>query len=767
MENDLLTSITFITNYIDTDREKAKREEERYKLIRELYEEIRQEKLNSVRKVKEEAEAMKLRKEQLQVTWYVLYDNNRAFMDYQLSNKDVDSWDQYMRCDGLPDPGIVSDLNTYLFLWSLDDYTANVETVAKKSEEVIYLLNKLESIIHYSVMNPREYIDECISIRQQFRDKLQMWLDLATYRLLRRIEQGMIREDLRNARFVKKSKQLICCLWALIKLPISIKQVTERDRKPVEVVFDEINLTIKMPMDVDCYCMAIRGMWVKYDHYSDQTASFNEPELPEKYRGTLDLLNYCQIEHETKAKIREEQAEGRRLRLEEKRLMAEKLANPPPTASQAEQKKAKSQAGQYGRGKKNEPEPEPEPEPLPYLPTPDEIILANEGEVRKEIRRLLFTRCEKTELNLRKYTILGGAIHVDLVYQPAQPKDMRRDILITALQIPKELKYVPFMKPYDPPPPAAQDAERPPEVIEAEMKALEEAMEALALVTLKIPDTVLWFEPPLVAHWLPERKIWSTKDVHDIKYNEEQQIITFRTGRLGVHGLAGYRYINLPFQSWEMKPESGKENGGGVILSITAAIVQVEFIVREDLVCLRSLVGGTSSALQEIVGEYMKLHFLIQKMRAGGCDLFPDQDARSYMKGLSGKHPVVEKHLQSCMGLLCTAYLFGWSRWNAGCTPREIVIQFKEIHGCVAQQSNSTLLVSPLETCLVDCTEVSTEFSNKRLPDQENQFHADLYHMAMHNAGIKSRMLMKSVSFKLATIVTQLLQRTSVISMSS
>lgn len=73
-------------------------------------------------------------------------------------------------------------------------------------------------------------------------------------------------------------------------------------------------------------------------------------------------------------------------------------------------------------------------------------------------------------------------------------------------------------------------------------------------------------------------------------------------------------------------------------------------------------------------------------MRAGGCDLFPDEDARSYMKGLPGKHPVVEKHLQSCMGLLCNAYLFAWSRWNASCTPREIVVQLKEIHGCVVAQ---------------------------------------------------------------------------------
>lgn len=58
-------------------------------------------------------------------------------------------------------------------------------------------------------------------------------------------------------------------------------------RKPVEVVFEEINLSVKMPMDVDCYCMAIRGMWVNYDHYSDQTRSFDVPELMESYKGTL------------------------------------------------------------------------------------------------------------------------------------------------------------------------------------------------------------------------------------------------------------------------------------------------------------------------------------------------------------------------------------------------------------------------------------------------------------------------------------------------
>lgn len=244
------------------------------------------------------------------------------------------------------------------------------------------------------------------------------------------------------------------------------------------------------------------------------------------------------------------------------------------------------------------------------------------------------------------------------------------------------------------------------------MKALETAMEALALVTLKLPARVLWFEPPLVAHWIPERRIWSTQDVHDIKYNEEKQQITFRTGRMGIHGLAAYKFVNLPFQSWELKPEVGRNKRGGVVLNVTAATVQAEFLVREDLVCLNSLAGGTSSALENILGEYMKLHILIDKMREGGCDLFPERDAASYVKGLPLKHPVAERHLQECMGLLCTAYAFSWSRWNVTRNPREIVLQFKELHGCIAKQrTNVTLLVTPSKTTTVECTEVSPEFS--------------------------------------------------------
>lgn len=100
------------------------------------------------------------------------------------------------------------------------------------------------------------------------------------------------------------------------------------------------------------------------------------------------------------------------------------------------------------------------------------------------------------------------------------------------------------------------------------------------LCSRRLPDFIIWFEPPLVAHWIPEKKIWSTEGVYDVKYNEEKQNITFRTTRLGIHGLGAFKFINIPFQSWELKPETGRSAGGGVVLTISAAIVQAEFIVR-------------------------------------------------------------------------------------------------------------------------------------------------------------------------------------------
>lgn len=48
---------------------------------------------------------------------------------------------------------------------------------------------------------------------------------------------------------------------------------------------------------------------------------------------------------------------------------------------------------------------------------------------------------------------------------------------------------------------------------------------------------------------------WSTRDIHEVKFNEDKLTIQFRSGRLGSFAFASSRYSNFPYQSWESKPE--------------------------------------------------------------------------------------------------------------------------------------------------------------------------------------------------------------------
>nr|XP_033328828.1 protein CASC1-like isoform X1 [Megalopta genalis]XP_033328829.1 protein CASC1-like isoform X1 [Megalopta genalis] len=753
----------------------------RQKMIKDMQEEIRLEQYNQMQCKQQEEQQLKKYETQLGETRAVLDRHWTAFVEDARNLQEQENWDRYMTCDGLPDPGSLSDLNTFLFVWTMENKDANMDTVTGICNVITDLMAKLQRIVRFSDNFSKKHGDEYESIAKELRTKLQSWIDLACYRLLRNIEANMTREDMKTTRYVRESVQMVCCVWAPIVLPVGMKRITDKDRKAIEVAFDEIKLTVKLPVDLDCHRMAIRGLWLAYDHYSVETESRRVPDLPAELRNSWDkppdLLEFARTEYREKLRIWEEQAEERRLRLDEKKTILEKIENPPalPSARRGGKRGKKQKRPKSAKNNASEFEQTldrflpTDGELLPYLPTPNEVVRQREEENRKEVRKLLFTRCGKNEVNLRKYTVLGGVFRVDLIHQPPQPKDLGEDTSLTTLELPKEPRFAVFSRRYEPPQPAP-DSERTPEVIEAEMKALETAMESLLLITVQLPDTVFWFEPPLVAHWIPEKKVWSTRDIHDIKYNEEKQTIAFRSGKLGVHGLAANKFANLPFQSWELKPEVRKNgrNFGGVVLNVTAATIQAEFVVREDRVCLNSFAGGSSTPLKQMLGEFLELDTLIERMQQIGCDLFPERDAASYLKGLPMKHPVAEKHLRDCIALLSTGYVFAWSRWNATRSFWEIVVQFKEVHGCVAKErTNLTLLVTPWRTMRVRCTEVSPEFSDLPLEDEDDKFYADLYQLAMNTAGIKTRILIEQISFKLVSTVAQLLERTNVISMSS
>jgi hypothetical protein len=70
-------------------------------------------------------------------------------------------------------------------------------------------------------------------------------------------------------------------------------------------------------------------------------------------------------------------------------------------------------------------------------------------------------------------------------------------------------------------PPVAVDentvTKKTPEEIEREIKLQEMELQKLVNVHLKLPSSSLWFEPPTIVRWEPEKKIWSTEGFYDTR----------------------------------------------------------------------------------------------------------------------------------------------------------------------------------------------------------------------------------------------------------
>lgn len=73
---------------------------------------------------------------------------------------------------------------------------------------------------------------------------------------------------------------------------------------------------------------------------------------------------------------------------------------------------------------------------------------------------------------------------------------------------------------------------------------------------------------------------------------------------------------------------------GTVVLTIMAAVLVIEFTVKNNLVCVSQLQNAPTDALDSLVGVYYKLAKLRRIMQKGGVDIFPENDAFCYMEGI-------------------------------------------------------------------------------------------------------------------------------------
>uniref|UniRef100_A0A1B6JCL1 IC97/Casc1 N-terminal domain-containing protein n=1 Tax=Homalodisca liturata TaxID=320908 RepID=A0A1B6JCL1_9HEMI len=499
----------------EAKRKAAEEEAERLRLQKEEKERLKREAREAKERAEREVAEHYIRIENLGYSCELFKKNKEVKLQHDIALREAEEWKMYLECNGLPNPGNVSEMNTYLFLWKLDKKTNYIDDNLPKTQEVLNLLNVLNSLIDNPLNNSRKQIDNWKEVRDDFREELQNRLDKSSFHLLRQLETNMTQVDLEMVTYLKECPYLTLCLWTLLKIPRAFND----SRPPPFVEFPQVGVTIQLPPRLTHTFLVVRALWVKYDHFSDLCPTWEAKPLPNEYMRNLnDVINE---EWEEKQKIKQEQEAEDAARLEKmKKKTKKRYTLPPPEVTEAGTQSDPTAPV----GTDNKPaETVPASTDLPSIqtkqeePPPPELVADKPQEPRKkpseimeerellrinELRTHLQVIVEPGELNMRRYTVLGGVFHLDLLEQPPQPKILQDRTLLTVLEGEHKLQHIDYYEEYRV---TLPDKDNTSDETDAETKATMES-EQLKLVAINIalPESVLWFEPPTAVQWVAQ-----------------------------------------------------------------------------------------------------------------------------------------------------------------------------------------------------------------------------------------------------------------------
>ena len=640
------------------------------------------------------------------------------------------------------------ELNTYFALWK-EDTREEIDAVLERTLEVLPIMSTLETLIE----NPDEWeipneilrrsrsykskVQERIKIFNEMKSLQLKKLNRATYNLLLDVSP-MVDQESNVLQHFLTSELVSLGLWG---------NVMAKNMRVKGTNFESLGFGFELPQSLMGTVGAVRVMRVEYDHYSKMCKSNRIPP-----RAKKDLPTYiAQLEDricDLSEKMVEKRQELRRQLAEQRAIQrAKEEEERERQRLQKLERKSKTKAGvnaAVGALKMFKSIEEEDPQDKDAASAQAKAAaeetdaaqaagLAKERDAQSQVKEILQERIDlykididESELNLRRNTILGGVFYFDMLQIPPQPKKVGHWI-ICQLETPQSLKSIPWTADYKPPAPPDENTvtKKTPEEIEREIKLQEMELQKLVLVHLKLPSSSLWFEPPTIVRWEPNKQYWSTEGFFDTKFDEGKQMLSFRTINFGIFALSAFRFSNLPLQSWELRPEGENK----CVIGLSAAAVQAEFEIGQGTVTLVKFSSGNKPPVKGLQDKPMKLKDLIKEMRRQGVDIFPDYDSHCYIEGLPLKDIQTEQHLYHCMALTANSLNFTWSRWNLLSGYDKLIMQYREKLPGAPDVTHQVMLITPESTCVLECTEASQTFSDK--PLEGSKTYADLYTLAL------------------------------------
>ncbi|XP_051011545.1 dynein axonemal intermediate chain 7 isoform X3 [Acomys russatus] len=238
--------------------------------------------------------------------------------------------------------------------------------------------------------------------------------------------------------------------------------------------------------------------------------------------------------------------------------------------------------------------------------------------------------------------------------------------------------------------------------------------------TEDVETTKYKLEMKLLSEAVSAGKLWRTDGISNIVYNRETRLITFSLDTVGPVALIQDAHINMPYQSWELRPLDANK----VLMTVTTLFLELQIHIKENLCMLASIKLEDQDRLSHLEGKWMTPAPFILALKEAGLNIFPTVYSHFYVV-INNKMPLVEMKAYRQMALLSAAFSFRWSKWNMVCNSTRVVFWVKE--DLAAAAKDHLLMFSGERAQVLKMREDSDVFSETL--EEETEFHSTLYHM--------------------------------------
>ncbi|CAO2607158.1 Dynein axonemal intermediate chain 7, partial [Lemmus lemmus] len=584
-------------------------------------------------------------------------------------------WKHYLRCDGSPDPWIAQEMNTFISLWE-EETNETFEQVIEKSKLVLSLIKKMKLILLETPSCDLE--DRMVAQHQgsilRLQELLSLKVDVATELLLR--EASTLADlDSGNMEKIIKDENVTLYVWANLK----------KNPRYRSVKFSKTEIGFEIPKILATSDVALRLLHTRYDHITPlfPTTAPEEQGAP--------VVEELRKEKSTEKAISTEKALSAEKALStEKALGAEKalsVEKAPPVLwlQTSEQEDENTEATRYKL----------------EMRLLSEAVSAAQLHLVENIMEL--PDIADNEVDLCHFSALGGVYHLDILELPPQCKPVKGWLLVEIRQ--EGLQRFTY-------PPENTDEPDP-----------ENAFPPIE-VTLEVQKNVVFFEDPRVIRWDAEGKLWRTDGISDVYYNREDRLITFSLDTLGPVTLIQDAHVNMPYQSWELRPLGMNR----VLITVTTIFTELQIHIKENLCMLASIKLRGQEHLPHLEGKWMRPIPFILALKEAGLNIFPTMYSHFYAV-VNNKVPMVEMKAYRQMALLSSAFVFSWSKWNMACSSTRVVftVQYRTVKEDLAEANDHLLMFTGDRAQMLKIREDSEAFSEAL--KEETEFHSTLYHM--------------------------------------